>query len=900
MEKKSPASVTLYSVPFNHRGSAGQLMKEALRNITWPDYSGLLYIAPTPRKIRHAQKTFHSLVKSPYIPPRFFTFNQLAKYFFDLELPGQHLPAALIPLIISEISGHSIAYASVLSELLSELRQYHPSKKFPQVRQELAEIFERFGIPEEALRRLDSAMDIFDRYRGLLDACNVFDDNDISALCRSAMNKSLQNFSVLVAEGFYDMTASEKNLLNELVSKTEKALFAVPYAPALSTSLADYLEKQFDVSREQIGEDAAPDLSFFKYNSLEEEIEGIARHIKNYYISGRFRADDFILVTAPQISSYEQLIDRVFRRYGLPYSFSSGKIAAQKTSLRDVLHLLESIADDYPRLKFTSVLCSPHLKNIPELLKERSPSLSLRSGILKSRASWEALITAEDNKTYRDSVKRAVSDVFNLLHSLDSIKNSAELDALNAAVRKLLTDLHFTAEQDEIDMLYKAMDNISMVFGLTGQTAISLKKYTDFLRHILNTKYYEEEVQGIQVMDFFETKGLEPDYLYFCGLKDGDLPAKPPIDHILPDTVRTEYGLINLGRYLQNQKLNFLRLAGSSVNRHLSYPGMDGDKVFLPSPYLPWGRELSRQIFGIFSVEEQQAGEGKTLLSESIHEIKLNSRTKERISGKNLAMPLRVTDIDYFRKCPRRFFITRLLDLEASEITDYELEAKTLGTLIHKIMEVLLKEPVADAKLFQERASSVLDAVLDRLVMESYWKDLIKESFMEVLPEIIETESALRSEDFQPHKLEMKVTGEVLPGISLKGKIDRVDCNGEIYRIIDYKTGTVTIGSNIIKKGLELQLPLYSAILKAYGMHVEKAGIYSLKDIGIKWIPTTRDKNSLDDYIKGALYFLDETVTAMKAGHFPALPLEEFYCTSCPDAPFCPFIHAKPGEEFKC
>ncbi len=896
MADKTQKPVVMYTVPFSHRGSTDFLAEESLGKVPWPDYSEIIYLAPTEQKLMAAQKIFHARARSPYIPPRFFTFSRLAQHFFRIEMPARHLPSVFVPLVISELSGHSTGYAAVLSELLKELKQYHPFKPLPQIRAELTETFSNKGLHEDALKRLHDALDVFELYQDLLSRQKLFDDNDILQFGRNTMEHSLSKFSVLIADGFYDMTTAEKNILEVLVSRSGTTLIAVPYAPAFSTGFPDYIKNQFHATEITMEEHPPPDLSYVSYSSAEEEIEGTARHIKNYFVSGRFRAGDFILVTAPRIASYEQLMGRVFRRYGLPCVFSSGKPAAGKAPFRDVLQLLESVSNDYPRLPFTAVLSSPHFRSIPAVLREYIPSLSLRSGILNSRASWENLFIPDQLKHLKDDVREAFSVVFGMLSGLETIRDSSGFDTLSAAVKTLLSALHFDADENDADILNKALDRMSLLSDLFGRKTVSLKKFTDYLRHVLNAEMHVEEGEGIQVMDFFEARGLEPDYLYFCGLKDGDMPSKPPIDHILPDTVRTDFGLISLNQYLLIQKLNLLRLAGASANRHLSYPAMEGDKVFLPSPYLPWGSERTENIFGIFSVAEQQSREGGNLFSNTMTEVALDKKSKAAIAVKDLAMPLRVTDIDQFRKCPRRFFLSRILNLEASEIAAYEPEAKTLGTIVHRIMELLMKEPVDSTSRFQEKALSSVNAVLDEVVMEPYWKQLLRTSFMELLPDIIETEANLRDEGFSPYRLEMNVNAEVLPGISLKGKIDRIDCSGSTCRIIDYKTGTATIGADIIRKGTELQLPLYSAILSTYGMHVDKAGIYSMKDIDVKWIPTKRDKYALDDYIKAALRFLKDTATFMADGQFFAHPLEEFYCNSCPEAPFCPFIHAGPGK----
>ncbi len=909
MENGLSKTIKLYSVPFNLRGSTDLLLRYAVNHAEWPDYSNIIYVAPTPRKIREAQKKFHKLVKSPYIPPKFFTLKQLSKNLFDIKSNCKYFPDILVPLLISDISGHSIGYSSILSELLKELKQHHPSKAISLVRQELNEIFDKLGIPEDAFKKLNAALDIFEKYHNILSNLDYYDENDILNYGQSAAGCTLDKFSVLIADGFYDMTASEKNLLKELINKAEATLISYPaetnnslnntqynnnILSFITDSYINYIKFNFNVTEEHLEQHFHPDFSYIKYNSIEDEIEGIARHIKSLFIIGRLRADNLIIVTFPRISDYIELTERIFRRYGLPYSVSLKKPPAYRGAVRDIFYLLESIIEDFPRLKFTSFLSSPYFKKLPELLRTHIPSLSRKSGIIKGREAWENLSKIIEDKSFAKSIKDDISHIFKILDRLIKNKDSAEIEVIHYEIENILSELGCETEQADIDMLNNSMDMIRVVFSeLSREKTISLKRYVEFQRHILGSIEYQTEDYGIQLMDFLETRGLEPDYLYFCGLKDGDMPCRPPIDLILPDSVRTEYGLVNLKKYLSIQKLNFLRIIGATSKTHLSYPSIDGDKYFLPSTYLSWGKEITENVTGIFSPEELLARKGKHLLSDTINEVRLDRRTKDRLSRQRLSMPMRVTDIDYYRKCPRRFFIEKVLNLEAAEIAEYEVEAKLLGNIIHSIMEELIKETIEDSQTFKQKALSIINRTLQDYIIWDYWKNLIKEAFMEILPEIMDLESKFRKEGFTPYGFEMKLKEEVLPGTFLTGKIDRVDRRGESFRIIDYKTGTVNIGSDIIKKGKELQLPLYAAMLKSKGIDVEKAGIYSLKDIGIKWIPTKKDKYTFDEYIISTLKYLEETILQIRAGNFDALPLEEFYCTSCAEAPFCPYINSK-------
>ena len=904
--------IHLLKFPVASRGVTDRILREGVSCTQPPDYSPVLYIAPTPRKLRDAQRRFHRLAVNPYIPPRFSTLKQLCRSYFAAEARSRVFPDTLIPLLISEISGHAIGYAGILSSILKEIKQHHTSGDLQAVRLELHDIYHRRGLPDDLLKGLDNAFEIFERYQSSLASAGYADEDDILIRGTAAVRNSSSGFRVLLLDGFYDMTRAETDLTGALIEKSDTVFITYPFMSAPDEGLrsqAGYLERlcsAYKVREIEVGDSGGidgtsagiMDLSYIKYNSVEDEAEGVARHLKNLYIAGSIKQTDSVVLTVPQLSHYRQLIERVLIRYGLPFSMTAQRTFAQNGPLRDLLYLIEAVAEDFPRQKFTTFLNSPHFTRIPEFLRQWIPSVSLKSGIVKGMEAWENLNPDITDKKVLAPLAEDLKHIFSLLLPLISVRGGSTPENYHALIITVMDELGFTAEDSLQGRLKDALEFLQTIPEVSGKETVTLARYAEFLRHILNTPEYGDEGEGIQVMEFPETRGLEPEYLYFCGLKDGDMPSKPPVDHVLPDSVRREFGMIDLNTYLQTQKVYFLRVTGASAHRHLSYPSLEGDTVFLQSPYLPWGRENREKTYGILSLDELQTRKGFRPFEEHIREINPGKKTIARILKKDLAMPLRVTDIDAFRNCPRRFFIEKLLRLEASRISEYEIEARLLGTIFHKVMEELFRDPVnteMSAGDMEQRASSIFDAVVQQHHLEPYWTLLLKESFIQVLPKILDMESAFREEGFLPFSLEMDIKKEeVLPGISLRGKIDRVDAGNNVCRIIDYKTGSADIGSSVIKSGKGLQLPLYAAMLKAKGMEVEKAGIYSLNTISIKWIPTNRDKYTMEEYIGSSLGYLEETVAEMESGTFRAEPLEDYFCMNCIEAPFCPYINLAP------
>ncbi len=910
----SRGQIKIFYTPFRFKGSTENLLKSAIKRAHGHDYSKILYISPTPRKIRDSQRIFHKLARGCYIPPEMMTIKQLSKRLYSLYGDRNVISPTLIPIIISRLSDRGIGFSSIIADFINEIKQYHPGKNIETIRNELKAIFYDLGIPEEVSKRALYAIEVFKTYHELLNSQNVLDENDVMVICPSLIERYNYSPDVFILDGFYEITSSEEAILKTLIERAKATFISIPYDnnfTETTESYVNFIKNNFQAEEVFLTSEEKPlEPLYIPYPGIEEEVEGIARHIKNSFISGRRRDLEKITLTFPKLHQYSDILERVFRRYGIPYTLSTSKPDRKKRPFLDLISLLESVADDYPRLPFSQSLVSPYFKNMPEVFRKWIPRLYLSSGIIKGKDSWLNLtktVSIQRSAVSASEINKGLQWVFKKLAPLEIIKNKGTYSQYSEVIVEVLNDLGFSCEEMDLPNMVRSAygekeQTLNILKGLFFIDELSAKEanlrdFIDALKHILNSTETEIEGTGVQVMGFLETRGIEPEFLYFGGLKDGDLPSKPEIDHILPDSVRTRFRLVNLKKYLLLQKFTFQRLIDSSKSLHLSYPVMDSDKFFLPSPFLSWNRETEERVFGIFSMEEELIRQGKMPLSSHIREIEgmKDKLIKERF-GENSY--IRVTDIDYYRTCARKFFIEKMLNLEAPEAKEYEVEAALLGTIAHEIMETLISKPFTSFDDLRYRADETLDKLLSEKPIENYWKKLIRDSFLYILPELYELENKLRDEGYSFMRAEVPVEGEPIKGIKLKGKIDRIDRKdwGEV-ELIDYKTGSALFsGPQVMTKGATLQLFLYAALMKSLGFKVERVGIYSLKDINLTWIPgrnDKREKRTIEDYIEISLRFLEEIISRMREGDFSASPLNEQTCRNCSERPYCPYIQGK-------
>jgi ATP-dependent helicase/DNAse subunit B len=867
-----------------------RLLKETVLAIGGQDFSGIHYIAPTEAMLESGRRVFHEAIGAPcYIPPRITTLEQFSTGLLRTRGGGIIIPRALIPVVVSQLDGSGMGLSSLVAEFISEMKQTYPLKAREEIEEMMRERFGELGMPEEVSARALGALDTFGKYNETLKAHDAIDADDAKALSGD-MIKRLPGVIIktLILDGFYEITPADELLMGSLIRKAESTLITIPISGIdddLSYCFVNNIKDSFNVEPVLFKPDGEVRGRYFYHAapSMEEEVEGMARHIKNSFVSGRVRDLEDVYLLFPSLSDYGDMVGRIFKRYGIPCNMPPKPLSRVRPYM-DLLALLEAVAEGYPRLPFSRALTSPYLKNIPRPLREKIPRICLDAGMVKGRNAWL--------RAFREGgIHKEGAWVFSILKRLQNRINSVSYANYIKVILYISERLGFAPSEDGMSELEGVLGKLAMLDELgVGET--DLRGFMEAFRTALGLETSGEDAQsgGVRVSEILKARGLEPGVLYLGGLRDGEIPYRREMDFLLPDSMRGRLGMLDLKRHLSLQERVFRRITASAGELHMSYPSMEGEKFYLPSTFISDGECVEERVFGIFSEEEEMLKKGlKKPLPGQIREItgiKSFSRRKA----------LNVTAIDAYRRCPRRFFVEHYLRLEPPEIMQYELEPRELGTILHRVMERLAVKRAKDIDAFSKGAAEALGEALLESGIDAYFKNLIRDSFMRLVPEIYELEDGLRSEGFSTWSVERKLEEEPVEGVRLRGKVDRIDSGPEdAVRIMDYKTSTVQFsGSRVLNRGENLQLPLYAAMLKALGMRPERVGVYSLREMKIHWLPGKRDIKqgvTLDDYISSSLAYLKETAAAMGEGNFMARPIDDQACRNCHERPYCPYVH---------
>jgi len=230
-----------------------------------------------------------------------------------------------------------------------------------------------------------------------------------------------------------------------------------------------------------------------------------------------------------------------------------------------------------------------------------------------------------------------------------------------------------------------------------------------------------------------------------------------------------------------------------------------------------------------------------------------------------------------FRDCPLDFYFKSVLRLYEEDSVDEEIDSAQLGTAIHFILEQSFK-PIAGQvlkrsdlhQMLQDYVKHMPDALKEIKMShntETGYNHLMKAMIDRGVRTELEMEMTLEGvvtivslEEQLVHEFAHEHNGQMLK-VRCKGFIDRVEEEGGVLRIVDYKSGKVEGKDVAISevseevfigrsgKGKAFQLLFYAWLYhhqRSDKSQAIEASIISLRNLGAQKIPLTIGKTKAD------------------------------------------------------
>lgn len=492
---------------------------------------------------------------------------------------------------------------------------------------------------------------------------------------------------------------------------------------------------------------------------------------------------------------------------------------------------------------------------------------------------------------------RVVKTIFTPPHHVEGQENvAAVLGYLNQIIEELMSSLEGPGDL-EMEFLIRLQETLTILSNTL--TAYHQNIRTEALGRLLKQSlrsikipFEGEPLQGLQVMGFLETRGLDFERVFILGTNEGLLPDTSTGSSFVPYLLRKAFGMPTFEEKDAIYSYHFYRFLQRASTIYLIYNGVisDGGGSKEVSRFLQQIRFFLKDEQDITVVERQATAPARVQEAYEIripHSEDIKAKLQTRFSGKKA---ISASALNTYRNCSLKFYFNYIAGLRKSKSVDLTMPNNLFGTLLHSVLEQAYKalptgRPLTKAQILDQKdhLSDYLNNALHEVKLSKDYllqgENLLKKEAILKQSGIL-LESDAEEAPFVLLGTEQKLyhpTGLTASGIhfDLYGTLDRVDeVNGGV-RILDYKTGKVEISNrasieDLFEKAdndLMFQGYLYALLQQRNSSGKEiKVGFYALKkpSSGVQYLESGSSIQSeiVDRFESGIQALLETIATA--------------------------------------
>lgn len=293
--------------------------------------------------------------------------------------------------------------------------------------------------------------------------------------------------------------------------------------------------------------------------------------------------------------------------------------------------------------------------------------------------------------------------------------------------------------------------------------------------------------KGVNLLTTHGSKGLEFEFVFLAGCNASywEKKRKPGGGYSMPDTMFTSQPIFSEEEELR--RLFYVALTRAEKYLHISYSNFKTDgKPLEPSMFIAEIQEaytltlnkevLSKDCISDFSVLQYQ----ETIIPQ-IEKIEANFI--ERVLEKFV---MNVTALNNYLKCPLQFYFNNLVRVPSGKS-----ESTEFGSAVHHALQKFF-QLMQDNNQFPTKQQLIEDF---EWYMKRHRENFTKEQFnrrMEYGGEVLSNYfNAYINEWNKVVVIERTIKNVIVNGVPLKGKLDKLEFNGKMVNVVDYKTGDV-------------------------------------------------------------------------------------------------------------
>jgi ATP-dependent helicase/DNAse subunit B len=594
------------------------------------------------------------------------------------------------------------------------------------------------------------------------------------------------------------------------------------YRPEARAPLAHIERSLYGADPRRAAADGA--VTLLSAGGARAEVELVAANVLRLLRAGTAAGDVAVVFRDP--ARYASLVEQVFGAYGIPFSLERRVPLAHTALGRGLLALLRCAAPGAEAADLIAYLRTPGLLEYPRLA-DRLEADARRAGahtVAEARALWE------ERRAWRldeiDRLRRARAGE-PLLLELDR-----ELDRLLARAYRRAAPVFSQTQADDprvVETVHSAVRELHRLVGAGGR-ALDARGLHDKLARLQVEFGERARPDRVQVATPEAVRARRFDAVFVCGLQAGEFPRAEPADPFLPDDDRRAIaaagGLVLPAREATaDRERHLFYVCASRAERALYLSFRFADEQ--GNPQVP--SFLIEEVTDLFD-ESLPAGARRRSLSDVTwpladapteaewrRSLALAAGGGDEPEPTGLSHPNRLAELqgergysagalETFADCPVKWLVDRVLRPDELEPDP---EPLVRGSYAHAVLEQTyrrLREETGSARVTHANLERTERLLIETLAdnrrrfrispREARFRTATRRLEFDLLRHL--RREADSDGDFEPRELELSfgLADDGHPplrlepeGVSIRGRVDRVDVHDGEAVVLDYKSG---------------------------------------------------------------------------------------------------------------
>ena len=906
------------------------------------NFENTAIIMPSKRPVLFIKKQLSKKIKKAFVPPCFFTFDELVEE-ISLKL--------LNKIVISKIDINYIIYNIVKKYVPNFYKSKKSFSGFFQWANEISNFLEALDIEKVSNKKLlnvklnaDIGYDVTDDINELLKNLylireqfhNYLDKTSQTTRGYSYYNASskidlfLQKYNQIILFNPYYLNRSEIDMFKVLF-KQNKLNIIIQGNPYKWDCLKQiYTEFNIPLPKNVPEEQIKSNINF--YSAYDNQAQAcLVKNLVSKLPKNELSDTVIILPDGNALSSIMTEIYSVTKNINIALGYPASKttvftllntlIKAQKNKKDDFSYYTNDVLEilNNPLIKNLRFIGNPQVTRIivHKMLEHFDKNnkharfkaysfinLNLIKNDEQVLNEISNMISAYWQEVPANRVKDIIEEMFNLFfYKFADIKTIHQLGNYLQLIADTITN------KSLINTYSLNLGAVNLLYSFAGQLqkAICINENFDFneILSLLENILTEEKVsltgsplQDLQIIGALEARGLSFKNVFVVSMADSIIPYTKQVNPLIPQDIMNFLGIGTVSKNIDIQKFHFTSLIASSSNAYLIYVEDQQNTRSRFMEELIWNKQ--KKLNDIDNIK----------VINTVLPVKAFSKTKKEFkkteSVKQILKNLRysATNIDTYLDCKLKFYFQFVLNLSKANNFEQDNENKELGIFFHSFLEKtitkgLTKNDFTD-EFFKQYLQKLEETFDEKFKQQSGKIYLLKKLILKKMTDFYKNEQSSKRKFNTIIGTESKIDSTINVGstkYTLTAQIDRTetDVDGKIY-IIDYKSGSInkkpdnnilektyTYSRENIKKYIKsFQLPIYKYIYeKETGTTVENCMLYSLKTTDIKPLfEKELNKTLYNEYINQLKFVIEEINSDIPFKHEIYDDTEK--CKNCP------------------